>query len=107
HSDQGANIKIRFEALKRRTSSDVVLCLSRDDPHQDHRGVSMLTWNTPALQVSGSEAARAHRMHRIEHRSWRYSFRETNGAGNMSCRLKAAAANGVIARFYGVLDRSA
>ena len=43
---QGADIKIWFEALKRRTSPDVILCHSRNDAHQDHREVSMLTWNT-------------------------------------------------------------
>jgi LmbE family N-acetylglucosaminyl deacetylase len=43
---QGADIKIWFEGLKRRTSPDVILCHSRNDAHQDHREVSMLTWNT-------------------------------------------------------------
>jgi LmbE family N-acetylglucosaminyl deacetylase len=43
---QGADIKIWFEALKRRTSPDLILCHSGSDGHQDHREVSMLTWNT-------------------------------------------------------------
>ena len=43
---QGAEIKSWFEALKRRVSPDLVLCHSRQDAHQDHREVSMLTWNT-------------------------------------------------------------
>jgi LmbE family N-acetylglucosaminyl deacetylase len=43
---QGADIKNWFEALKRRTSPEVILCHSRNDAHQDHREVSMLTWNT-------------------------------------------------------------
>jgi LmbE family N-acetylglucosaminyl deacetylase len=30
----------------RRTSPDLILCHSRNDAHQDHREVSMLTWNT-------------------------------------------------------------
>jgi LmbE family N-acetylglucosaminyl deacetylase len=42
----GADIKLWFEDLKRRTSPDVVLCHWRNDAHQDHREVSMLTWNT-------------------------------------------------------------
>jgi LmbE family N-acetylglucosaminyl deacetylase len=40
---RGADIKIWFEGLKRRTSPDVILCHSRNDAHQDHREVSMLT----------------------------------------------------------------
>jgi LmbE family N-acetylglucosaminyl deacetylase len=43
---QAAEIKIWFEALKRRTSPNVILCHFRNDAHQDHREVSMLTWNT-------------------------------------------------------------
>jgi LmbE family N-acetylglucosaminyl deacetylase len=43
---QGSDIKIWFEALKRRTSPDVILCHWRDEAHQDHRQVSELTWNT-------------------------------------------------------------
>ncbi|CCE05612.1 conserved hypothetical protein [Bradyrhizobium sp. STM 3843] len=43
---QGAEIKTWFEGLKRRVSPDVILCHSRNDAHQDHREVSMLTWNT-------------------------------------------------------------
>ena len=48
---QGAEIKIWFEGLKRRVSPDVILCHSRNDAHQDHREVSMLTWNTFRDQV--------------------------------------------------------
>ena len=43
---QGADIKNWFEALRRRTSPDVILCHWRHDAHQDHREVSRLTWNT-------------------------------------------------------------
>ena len=43
---QGADIKVWLEGLKRRTSPDLILCHSRNDGHQDHREVSMLTWNT-------------------------------------------------------------
>jgi LmbE family N-acetylglucosaminyl deacetylase len=43
---QGAAIKAWFEALKTRTSPDVILCHWRHDAHQDHREVSYLTWNT-------------------------------------------------------------
>ncbi len=43
---QGADIKDWFEALKQRVSPDVILSHSRRDAHQDHREVSMLTWNT-------------------------------------------------------------
>lgn len=43
---QGADIKLWFEDLKRRTSPDVVFCHWRKDAHQDHREVSKLTWNT-------------------------------------------------------------
>lgn len=43
---QGADIKVWFEALKRRVSPDVILCHSRHDAHQDHREVCALTWNT-------------------------------------------------------------
>jgi LmbE family N-acetylglucosaminyl deacetylase len=43
---QGSEIKDWFEALKKRTSPDVVLCHWHDDAHQDHRQVSELTWNT-------------------------------------------------------------
>ena len=43
---QGADIKIWFEGLKQRTSPDLILCHWRNDGHQDHREVSMLTWNT-------------------------------------------------------------
>jgi LmbE family N-acetylglucosaminyl deacetylase len=43
---EGDDIKIWFEALRRRTSPDVILCHWRHDAHQDHREVSNLTWNT-------------------------------------------------------------
>ena len=43
---QGADIKIWFEALRKRTSPDVILSHWRHDAHQDHREVSELTWNT-------------------------------------------------------------
>jgi len=43
---QGAEIKMWFEALRMRTSPDVILCHWRHDAHQDHREVSRLTWNT-------------------------------------------------------------
>jgi LmbE family N-acetylglucosaminyl deacetylase len=43
---QGDEIKTWFEALRGRTSPDVVLCHWRHDAHQDHREVSRLTWNT-------------------------------------------------------------
>jgi LmbE family N-acetylglucosaminyl deacetylase len=43
---QGDEIKTWFEALRKRTSPDVILCHWRDDAHQDHREVSRLTWNT-------------------------------------------------------------
>jgi LmbE family N-acetylglucosaminyl deacetylase len=42
----GAKIKSRFEALKRRMKPDLVLTHYRDDRHQDHRVLSDLTWNT-------------------------------------------------------------
>ena len=43
---QGADIKFWFEALRKRTSPDVILSHWRHDAHQDHREVSELTWNT-------------------------------------------------------------
>jgi LmbE family N-acetylglucosaminyl deacetylase len=43
---QGAELKDRFEALKREVSPDVVLTHRRDDAHQDHREVAKLTWNS-------------------------------------------------------------
>ena len=43
---QGAEIKVWFEALKKRTAPDVILSHWRHDAHQDHREVSQLTWNT-------------------------------------------------------------
>ena len=43
---QGADIKVWFEALRKRTSPDVILSHWRHDAHQDHREVSELTWNT-------------------------------------------------------------
>jgi LmbE family N-acetylglucosaminyl deacetylase len=43
---QGAELKDRFEALKREVDPDVVLTHRRDDAHQDHREVARLTWNS-------------------------------------------------------------
>lgn len=43
---QGDEIKNWFEALRQRTSPDVILCHWCHDSHQDHREVSRLTWNT-------------------------------------------------------------
>ena len=43
---QGTEIKLWFEALKKRTSPDVILSHWRHDAHQDHRQVAELTWNT-------------------------------------------------------------
>ena len=43
---QAANIKSWFEALKERTSPDVILSHWRHDAHQDLRQISELTWNT-------------------------------------------------------------
>lgn len=43
---QGADIKVWFEALRKRVSPDVILTHWRHDAHQDHREVSKLTWNT-------------------------------------------------------------
>jgi LmbE family N-acetylglucosaminyl deacetylase len=43
---QGDDIKSWFEALRRRVSPDLILSHWRHDAHQDHREVSMLTWNT-------------------------------------------------------------
>ncbi len=43
---QGADIKERFEDLKRRFTPDVVFTHRGQDRHQDHRLVSELTWNT-------------------------------------------------------------
>ena len=41
----GANIKKRFEALKR-VSPDLIFTHNRKDAHQDHRMLAELTWNT-------------------------------------------------------------
>lgn len=43
---QGHEIKSWFEDLGARVSPDVVFSHWRDDAHQDHREVSLLTWNT-------------------------------------------------------------
>jgi LmbE family N-acetylglucosaminyl deacetylase len=43
---QGAELKDRFEALKREVDPDVVLTHRRDDAHQDHREVARLAWNS-------------------------------------------------------------
>jgi LmbE family N-acetylglucosaminyl deacetylase len=42
----GGEIKDYFEALKTRTSPDLILTHYRHDLHQDHRTISELTWNT-------------------------------------------------------------
>ena len=42
----GADIKSYFERLKREIDPDVVFTHYRHDPHQDHRVVNELTWNT-------------------------------------------------------------
>jgi LmbE family N-acetylglucosaminyl deacetylase len=44
--EQGAAIKAWMEALRREHSPDIILTHRRDDAHQDHRTVSLLTWNT-------------------------------------------------------------
>lgn len=44
--EQGEQIKIWFEALKSRTSPDVILTHRGDDAHQDHRQIARITWNT-------------------------------------------------------------
>jgi LmbE family N-acetylglucosaminyl deacetylase len=41
-----AEIKERFESLKREVVPDVILTHRRDDAHQDHRAVNELAWNT-------------------------------------------------------------
>jgi LmbE family N-acetylglucosaminyl deacetylase len=43
---QGLEIKVWFEALRRRTSPDLILSHWAKDAHQDHREISRLTWNT-------------------------------------------------------------
>jgi LmbE family N-acetylglucosaminyl deacetylase len=43
---QTAEMKQWFEALKKRTSPDVILSHWWHDAHQDHRQVAELTWNT-------------------------------------------------------------
>ncbi len=42
----GAEIKLAFEALKRKLNPDIVLTHHRDDLHQDHRVLAELTWNS-------------------------------------------------------------
>lgn len=44
--EQGSAIKAWMEALKRERSPDIILTHRRDDAHQDHRMLSLLTWNT-------------------------------------------------------------
>jgi LmbE family N-acetylglucosaminyl deacetylase len=44
--EQGEQIKLWFEALKKRVSPDVILAHRSDDAHQDHRQVARLVWNT-------------------------------------------------------------
>ena len=43
---EGAKIKEWFETLKPQINPDVIFSHWRGDEHQDHREVSMLTWNT-------------------------------------------------------------
>ena len=43
---QGAEIKDWFEKLKGASTPDLILTHRGDDPHQDHREVGRLTWNT-------------------------------------------------------------
>ena len=43
---QGAELKCWFEALKSRVAPDVILSHWKGDPHEDHREISQLTWNT-------------------------------------------------------------
>ena len=43
---EGAEVKDRFEELKRDFAPDLVFTHYRDDRHQDHRLLSDLTWNT-------------------------------------------------------------
>jgi LmbE family N-acetylglucosaminyl deacetylase len=42
----GAELKDVFEELKSRVEPDLVFTHTRHDPHQDHRAVCELTWNT-------------------------------------------------------------
>lgn len=42
----GADIKDRFEELKRTPTPDLILTHHREDRHQDHRTIAELTWNT-------------------------------------------------------------
>jgi len=42
----GAEVKARFEELKKKVSPDLILTHQRSDAHQDHRLISELTWNT-------------------------------------------------------------
>jgi LmbE family N-acetylglucosaminyl deacetylase len=44
--EQSDQIKLWFEALKKRANPDVILTHRRDDAHQDHREVARLAWNT-------------------------------------------------------------
>jgi len=43
---QSAEIKERFEALKKRVQPDLIFTHYRNDLHQDHRLIGELTWNT-------------------------------------------------------------
>lgn len=43
---QYTRLKEEFEALKRRSSPDLVFSPRREDAHQDHRLLGELTWNT-------------------------------------------------------------
>jgi LmbE family N-acetylglucosaminyl deacetylase len=44
--EQGEEIKLWFELLKKRVNPDVILAHRRDDAHQDHRQVNRLVWNS-------------------------------------------------------------
>jgi len=44
--EQGEEIKVWFETLKRRVDPDLILTHRVDDAHQDHRQIARLSWNT-------------------------------------------------------------
>ncbi len=43
---QGAEVKDRFETIKRKTDPDLIFTHCLADRHQDHRLIAELTWNT-------------------------------------------------------------